>query len=88
MNEQMRRLLWKQVVRARDAFAHGAPLANEISPRLARGLKRWWMGGLEVLNEIERRDYDLWTKPLELSMRHRAQVFFQARFGRTSFRSR
>lgn len=88
VNEPMRRLLWKQVIRARDALAHGAPLAGEVAPRFARAMKLWWMAGVEVLNEVERRDYDLWSKPLELSYFARVQVRFQARFGRTTFRKR
>lgn len=88
VDESMRRLLWKQIIRARDALAHGAPLANEVSPRFARALKRWWMGALEILSEIERRDYDVWSRPVSLSMIHRLQVRFQAQFGRTTFRGR
>lgn len=88
VDEPMRKLLWKQVIRARDALAHGAPLAGEVSPRFARAMKRWWMAGVEMLNEVERRDYDLWSRPPALSFFGRLQVRFQARFGRTTFRKR
>jgi phytoene synthase len=83
-----RKLLWRQVIRARDAFAQGQPLAQDLSRKTRRAFKRWWLGGLEVLNEIERRKYDVWSEPITLSAFHRAQVRFQALFGRTSFRSR
>ena len=88
VDEPMKRLLWKQTIRAKQAFALAEPLVQEISRRQAHTLKRWWMGALEVLHEIRRREYDLWKAPITLSVRHRVQVRFQARFGRTSFRSR
>ncbi len=81
-----RRALWKQVIRARDAFAQGRPLIEELEPRYARSLKRWWHGALEVLNEIERRDYDLWSRPLGLSFRQRWQAKLQAHLGRSVFK--
>lgn len=88
VDEPLRRLLWKQVVRARDALAHGAPLVNDVSPSFARALRRWWMGGVEILNVVERRGYDVWSRPVVLSMLQRLQVRFQAQFGRTTFRTR
>ncbi len=81
-----KRVLWKQVIRARDAFAQGRPLIEELEPRYARSLKRWWHGALEVLNEIERRDYDLWSRPLGLSLRQRWQAKLQAHLGRSVFK--
>lgn len=84
-SEAVRRLLWKQVVRARDAFAQGRPLLDELEPRYARTLKRYWLGALEVLSEVERRGYDLWQAPPTLSRFRRLQVLMQARFGRSIF---
>lgn len=87
VDENMRRLLWKQTIRAKNAFAMAEPLAKELPPRQAAAMKRWWLGGLEVLNEIRRRKFDVWSEPVTVSMRNRIQVHFQARFGRTTFRS-
>ena len=86
--ENVRRLLWKQSIRAKDAFAQSEQLAVDLPRPYAAELKRSWLGGLEVLNEISRRDYDVWSRPISLSAYHRTLVRFQARFGRTSFRSR
>ena len=88
VDDAVRKLLWKQVVRARDAFAQGQPLVHELPRRHARALKRWLLGGLEWLNEIERRGYDVWTSPIALSSFRKAQVRFQAQFGRATFRKR
>ncbi len=88
MTEGVRRLLWKQTIRAKDAFAQSEQLVLDLPRRYSNAVKRWWIGGLEVLNEIARRDYDVWSEPVTLSLFHRFQVRFQARFGRTTFRSR
>ena len=88
LNEGGRRLLWKQVVRARDAFSHGLPLVQEVGRRPRRALKQWYAGGLEVLAQIERQDFDVWTHPVQLSRRQQAQVQLLAFFGKGTFKSR
>ena len=86
VDEAMRRLLWKQTVRVRDSFAQGQPLARDLSGWQRRAFKRWWLGGLELINEIERRDYDVWSQPLTITSVQRLRVRLQALVGRTSFR--
>lgn len=84
VTEGVRRLLWKQTVRVRDALAQGQPLLKDLRLPLRLTLKYWWLAALEVVSEIERREYDLWSRPLELSSFHRAQVYVQTVFGRAS----
>jgi len=86
-NPAVRRLLWKQVVRAQEALARGRPLVHELPRRYARALRREWLLTLEVLRTIERRDYDLWRGPVQLSRWQRLQVAYQARFSRVAFRT-
>lgn len=87
IDENMRRLLWKQSIRARDALGQGQSLLRDL-PRLQRlRAKRWWHGALEMLNEIERRDYDVWGTRPELSLVRRMQVNLQALFGKAAARS-
>jgi len=87
VNETMRRLLWKQSIRARDALGQGQRLMGEL-PRLQRfALKRWWHGALEMINEIERRDFDVWSEQPDLSLFRRMQVNLQALFGKAAGRS-
>ena len=74
LNENVRKLLWKQAVRVRDAFAQGQPLLKDLDRRYRRPFKRNWLTGLEYVNEIERRKYDLWSSLIELSSRQRFQV--------------
>jgi phytoene synthase len=84
-SESVKKLLWKQCVRIRDYFARALPLSKDLPRSYRVGFRRWWLGGLEVVNAIERRKYDLWSVPVELSRYHRAQARFQARFARISF---
>lgn len=88
VDEAIKRLLWKQTIRAKDAFAQSEQLVLDLPRRYANEVKRWWIAGLEVLNEIRRRGYDVWSEPITLSTFHKLQIRFQARFGRTTFRSR
>ena len=77
VDESMKRLLWKQTIRARNAFALAEPLALELPRRKAGAFKRWWLGALEALREVNRREYDVWTRPITLSARSRMQVRIQ-----------
>ena len=86
MNKALETLMWRQVIRARDALAQGQPLVYDLNRRQRSAFKRYWLGGVEVLQEIERRGYDVWSAPVSLTWRHRLQVEYQARFGRTTFR--
>lgn len=87
VDEAMRRLLWKQLIRARDALGQGRMLIRDLSLRYRFVLKRWWHGALEMLNEIERRDFDVWSEPLDLSLFRRTQVNLQALFGKAAGRA-
>jgi phytoene synthase len=83
VDEAVQGLLWKESVRVRDALAQGRPLIVSLSLRRRFALKRFWVGALELLNELERRDYDLWTEPLTLSFFRRVQVYLQMLLGRS-----
>lgn len=86
VDEGVRRLLWKQGVRAQQLLARGEPLAADLPRRYRGALKRAWFGSIEVLAAIRRRGYDVWSAPVALTPLRRLQVHYQARFGRTTFR--
>lgn len=48
-----------EVARARDWFAKGWPLAGKVDKHLALDIELFSRGGLEILNVIERRGYDV-----------------------------
>jgi phytoene synthase len=84
-DDQVRKLVWKQCVRIRDSFATALPLSQDLPRRYSVGFRRWWLGGLEIIHAIERRNFDVCSAPVQLSLYHRAQARFQARFARVSF---
>lgn len=88
VTEPVRKLLWKQVIRARDAFSHAQPLVQDVARPYRTMVKRAWFGGLEVLGEIERRKYDVWSRPVVLSPLQHAQVRLQARLGKAASRKK
>lgn len=81
-DEPVRRLLWKQDVRARDALAQGQALARDLDGRQRRAFKRAWLGALELLNQIDRRDYDVWSEPVALTPGVRWQIHLHAFTGK------
>jgi phytoene synthase len=83
VDDAVQGLLWKESVRIRDALAQGRPLIPNLSLRHRFALKRFWVGALELLKELERRDYDLWSAPMELSLFRRVQVYLQTLLGRS-----
>lgn len=82
VDENVRRLLWKQSVRVRDALAQGRSLVYDLGFRQRYALRRYWLGALAMLKEIERREYDLWSEPISLSLFRRTQVYLQMVFSR------
>ncbi|MFB6248132.1 MAG: phytoene/squalene synthase family protein [Salinibacter sp.] len=83
VDDRVQALLWKESVRVRDALAQGRPLIPNLSLRHRFALKRFWVGALELLNDLERRDYDLWDDPPSLSLFRRVQVYLQTVLGRS-----
>lgn len=73
-NEQTQKMLWKQVIRIRDAFAQGQPLIRDLPRKFRRSFKKNWLTGLEFVSEIERRDYDLWSARIALSGMQKFQI--------------
>jgi phytoene synthase len=83
VDENVQSLLWKESVRVRDALAQGRPLISVLSLRHRFALKRFWIGALELLNDLERREYDLWDDPPRLSIFRHVQVYLQTVLGRS-----
>lgn len=82
VTEAIRRLLWKQSVRVRDSLQRGRSLADDLGFRHRYALRRYWHGALALLDELDRRNYDLWSGPIELSLFRRLEVYLVMLFGR------
>lgn len=85
IDQALKNVLWKYQIRARDSYAQGLSLLNDLPWSYRGPYKRAWLGGLEVLRMIEAYDYDVWTHDIEFSMWQRTQIVFQALAGRTTF---
>lgn len=81
----IRRLLWKQVVLTRDAYAGCRTLTTDFSGWLRRRVRIYWTRGLYQLALIETRRFDVWSKPVKLSGFRLAQLYWQVYVGK-SFR--
>ncbi len=86
MDNNMRRLLWKQAVRIRDAYGASQRLGHDLSGWPRRQFRKHWMEGLYLLSAVEKKRFDVWTKPVELSSVRRLQMRWQLFTGKTSFR--
>lgn len=84
----VKKLLWKQVIRVRDALAQGQPLVKEVPRKFRRSFKKNWLTGLEFVLEIERRDYDVWSEPIQLSGLQRFQIDVLSWIGKGAARAR
>ncbi len=82
-DEAMRRLLWKETVHVRNAFAYARELGGDLTGWKRREFRRSWLGGLYLLSSIERRKYDIWAASMELSRLRRTQLWLHVLLGKT-----
>ena len=86
VNDAFRRLMTFEVDRTRALFAAGAPLVDRVGPDLRLDLRLFSLGGLAILDAIERRGYDVLThRPILTKwdrVRLLARAFLTTRFGR------
>jgi squalene synthase HpnC len=64
---ELRRMIAFQVERTREYFRSGLPLIERVDGRLRTDLRLFTLGGLAVLREIERRDYNVLSSRPRLS---------------------
>jgi squalene synthase HpnC len=77
-----RTLLKHEVEFARDLFRQGLPLINMVGRDLAVDLDLFSRGGLEILNAIERQDYDVLSARPAISKRTKLQLALRAVSGK------
>lgn len=76
--EQVRALLAHQVHRTRQFFQRGVALADAVDPRLAREVRLFVLGGMEILRQVERQGYDVFARRPALSAWDRVRIFARA----------
>lgn len=65
---------------SRGMLLDGLPLVSLVPIWLARDLQLFVRGGLCLLNELARNDYDSWTKPIEVSKVAKLKLILRAWF--------
>ncbi len=80
VNEALRKVLWRMTVRARDELAQAEPLAPDLPWRVRGVYKRYWIGGLDLLARIERRNFDVWSDPIQINWFDRSRIRLQTFF--------
>ena len=81
-DQNVRKLLWKQAVRIKDAYGSSLKLSHELDGWLKKRFRRGWLTGLYYLAVLERNKFDVWSKPVELSRLRKLQLQWQILVGR------
>lgn len=71
-----------EVARAREWFQMGLPLAKMVDKNLALDIELFSRGGLEILNAIERRGYDVLTRRPVISKPRKLWLLARAAAGK------
>jgi squalene synthase HpnC len=61
LTDAFQRLMQFEVERARDIFLQGKPLCTSVRGRLGLELRAVWLGGMRILNRIQKTGYDVFT---------------------------
>lgn len=78
--EQLRDALSEWAMFARGMLQDGLPLVSLVPLWLARDLQLFVRGGLHLLDELARNDYDSWTKSIEVSKVAKLKLILRAWF--------
>jgi hypothetical protein len=60
-SDSFKRLMKFEVERTRRMFARGKPLCTSVSGRLGLELRSVWLGGMRILDHIEKNGYDVFA---------------------------
>ena len=71
-----------EVARARDWFRQGLPLVSRVDRELAVDLELFTRGGQEILNAIERQDFDVLGKRPSISKPRKLALVARAALGK------
>jgi squalene synthase HpnC len=79
---EFRRMMKFEVDRAREWFERGLPLARKVDKELAVDIELFTRGGQEILNAIERQDFDVLTRRPAISKSRRLALVAKAALGK------
>lgn len=78
VDEHFRALLRSECDRARALFEKGRPLPDLVSGRLSLWLHCVWLGGIRILDGIERVDFDVFARRPKISTLDKLWIFARA----------
>jgi squalene synthase HpnC len=71
-------LLKFEINRTRELFASGKPLCTAVKGRLGIELRLVYLGGSQILDGIEKNDYDVFTKRPVISKKDKLTILLKA----------
>jgi phytoene synthase len=77
-NESFRGLLLHEVEKTVSLFEEGKPLLNSVGRDLKLQLKLTWMGGMRILQKIQRSNYDVFRQRPTISAWDKCYLIIQA----------
>jgi phytoene/squalene synthetase len=77
-NEKLKKALRHWCHCSHQHLADGLLLVRTVPPWLARDLQLFVRGGLRILEEIRRSDYDVWSREIEVSRNTKLSLLFRA----------
>ena len=86
--DAFRRLMAFQVERTRELFAQGAPLTDRVEGVARLDIRLFTLGGLSVLDAIERQGYDVLRRRPVVTKRRKAWLLAKALLGMKLARQR
>ncbi|MDI6802220.1 MAG: squalene synthase HpnC [Bacteroidota bacterium] len=79
-NDAYKKLMKHQIERTRSLFYEGAQLPLLVDKDLQLELKLVWFGGISILNKIEKRKYNMFSKHVKLSSLNKVVIFLRGLF--------
>jgi phytoene/squalene synthetase len=61
-DERLKQLMRFEIERAREMFTRGKPLCGSVGGRLGLELRSVWLGGMRILERIEKNEYDVFRR--------------------------
>lgn len=78
VNEKFHKMMARLVDRTRALFQRGRPLGHRLSGRFGLEIRMIWLGGTQILDNIERANYDVFRRRPELSWRDKMAILIRA----------
>jgi squalene synthase HpnC len=79
--EAFRRLMEFEVARARQLMVNGKPLCAAVNGRLALELRAIWLGGMKILERIQKNEYDVFLRRPTITSADKFGILYRSMTG-------